>query len=126
MPPGEERRVLVWRVGGALLAAPIEVVVEVAPVQDGRTDSRAGRMEVRDVPGLRTEREARRAVILRAESGLLAVAADEVDGVRSSTPREESPTPGWLRALPTEHVAGLLQLPDARVAALLAVESLAG
>lgn len=126
MPQGEERRVLVWRVGGALLAAPIETVVEVAPVREGTTRSRVGRVEIRDVPGLRPEGDAEHAIILRADTGLLAIAADEVAGVQTSTPGTQSPTPAWLRALPTEHFAGLLQLPDARVAALLVVDSLTG
>lgn len=124
MPQGEERRVLVWTIGGALVAAPIEVVVEVAPVEGGRTSSRAGSLEVQPVPGLHAEGEARRAVVLRASGGLLAIAADDVDGVRSSMLADQSPTPDWLSALPTEHVAALLQLPDARVAVLLAVDSL--
>lgn len=126
VPQGEGRRVLVWRVGGALLAAPIDAVVEVAPAEGGSTDCRAGRLDLRGMPGLQTDGDAPHAVILRADSGLFAIAADEVEGVRTSTAREESPTPDWLHTLPTEHLAGLLQLPDARVAALLDVESLAG
>lgn len=126
MPQGEGQRVLVWRVGGALLAAPIDAVVEVAAAHGGSTECRAGRLDVRLVPGLRTDGDAPRAVILRAATGLIAIAADEVEGVRTSTVREESPKPGWLRTLPTEHFDRLLQLPDARVAALIAVESLAG
>lgn len=126
MPQGEGQRVLVWRLGDALLAAPIDAVVEVAPANGGSTESRAGRLDVRSVPGLRTRGDAPRAVILRKTSGLMAIAADEVEGVRTSTGREESPKPGWLRTVPTDHFDGLLQLPGARVAALLAVESLAG
>lgn len=126
MPQGDARRVLVWSVGGALLAVPIDAVVEVAPFEGDRTRSRAGRVDLRVVPGLANEGEARHAVILRAATGLLAIAADQVDGVQTSTPRDQSPTPDWLGALPTEHLGGLLQLPDARIAALLVVDSLAG
>jgi hypothetical protein len=54
----------------------------------------------------------------------MALAADDVEGVREYTVRESTSTPPWLRRLPIDHVAGLVRLDEGRVAALLAVDTL--
>lgn len=127
MPPDSaRRRVVVWRVGDALLAAPVDAVVEIAAVDAaGTVRSRVGALDPRTPPGLEPPEAPVRAVVLRAGGGHLAMAADHVDGVTAWEPGATAPTPDWLRSLPTGHVASLIRLDQDRVAALLAVDALA-
>lgn len=130
MPPGEADRVVVWSLGDALLAAPLAVIVEIATVAaDGRAMSRLGPLDVRSAPGLPAPAGPRRAVVVRtgeAGAAALAIAADDVEGVKPYTPAEAAATPAWLRTLPTGHIAGMIRLDDDRIAALLAIEALPG
>lgn len=125
MPQGEASRVLVWRLGSALLAARLEDVVEVVMVAaDGRALSRGGQLEVTPPPGMTSPTRPPRAVVVRAGAGTMAMAADEVEGVKEYALRDSAPTPAWLRGLPTEHLAGLIHLEGSRVAALLALDTI--
>lgn len=125
VPPAEATRVVVWGVGDALLAVPLDAAIEIAAVgTDRRAITRAGPLELWTPPGLQEVYDCRRAVVVRASGGAVALAADAVEGVKPYTEREAAPTPPWLRSLPTPHMAGLVRLDDDRVAALLAVESL--
>lgn len=125
VPPGEATRVVVWRVGDALLAVPLDAAIEIAAVApDGRAATRAGSLELWTPPGLQEVDDCRRAVVVRAGEGSVAMAAETVEGVKPYTEREAAPTPPWLRSLATPYMAGLIRLDDDRVAALLAVESL--
>lgn len=124
VPRDDGRRVLVWSIGGALLAVPLDAVVEIAPIADDEARTRGGRLPLRTIASLETTGVARRAVVLRSGATLMAVAADEVEGVHAASLDDQAPTPAWLTTLPTDHLAGLIQLTDVRVAALLAVESL--
>lgn len=124
VPRDDGRRVLVWSIGGALLAAPLDGVVEIAPIEDDEARTRTGRLPLRTIAGLEATGVTRRAVVLRSGTTLMAVVADEVDGVHAASLDDQAPTPAWLTTLPTDHLAGLIHLTDARVAALLAIESL--
>lgn len=125
MSPGNEDRVVVWRVGDALLAAPLADTAEIAAVsRDGRALSRSGRLELRTPPGLSPPARPRRAVVLRAGKAALAMAADEVEGVRPYTERHTPATPAWIGTLKADHLAGLIRLDDDRIAALLAIDAL--
>lgn len=125
MPPAEERRVVVWRLGDALLAAPLAVAVEVAPVgPDGKARTRTGPLELRTPPGLPAPGRSPRAMVLRVGDELVAMAADDVEGVKSYTADRAASLPPWLRALPAGHLAGLVRVDDGRIAALLAIETL--
>lgn len=127
MSPDEEGQVLVWRLGDALLAAPLEAVVEVTTVgADRRAVSRAGPVDLTAPPGARSASVPQRAVVVRARGATLALAADEVEGVVPRTLRESAATPSWLRSLPTTHFTGLVRLDGGRVAALLAIDTLDG
>lgn len=127
MSPDEEGQVLVWRLGDALLAAPLEAVVEVATVgADGRATSRAGPVDLTVPPGVRSSTVTERAVVVRARGIMLALAADDVEGVMPCTLRDSAATPPWLRSLPTTHLTGLVRLDGGRVAALLAIDALDG
>lgn len=129
MPVGERggrgRRLVVWTAGGALLAVPLEDTVEIAALDDdGRTTGRAGPLEPVLPPGLTADRPAR-AVVVRHPAGPLALAAEAVEGV-SEGAETTAPTPSWLGGLRLDHLDGLVLLEDGRIAALLAVERLAG
>jgi len=124
-PGSDPARALVWRSGDALLAVPVDAVLEVTDTDDeGRARSRRGPVPLSAVPGLQPAGHARRAVVVRSGGTTLALAADEVEGVREYTVRESAPTPPWLGTLPTGHLAGLVRLDEGRVAALLAVDTL--
>lgn len=127
MSPDEEGQALVWRLGDALLAAPLEAVVEVTIVgADGRAVTRAGPVDLTAPPGARSSSVPQRAVVVRARGDTLALAADEVEGVVPRTLRDSAVTPSWLRSLPTTHISGLVRLDGGRVAALLAIDTLHG
>lgn len=118
---------VVWRVGDALLAAPLAAIVEVAPVSaDGTATSRLGALELQAAPGLPAPARPRRAVVIRTAGAAVAIAADDVEGVQPYTEHSAAPTPAWLGTLPTAHLAGLIRLDDDRIAALLAVDALPG
>ncbi len=123
---GEVRRqVVVWRVAGALLAAPVEDVQEVATTgQDGLARTRVGPMDLTPVPGLRPEQPARHAVVVRAGADVLALAAEAVEGVRIVSPASLAALPAWLRTLDPGHVAGLVRF-GPEIAALLRLDALA-
>ncbi len=124
-PQNERARALVWRSGDALLAVPLAAVLEIAaPDADGRVRSRVGSLPVSTVPGLPPAANPPRAVVIRAGGATVALAADDVEGVREYTARESARTPPWLRLLNIDHLAGLVRLDEGRVAALLAVETL--
>lgn len=123
--PPDRDRVIVWRVGDALLAAPLARTAEIAAVDpDGRAMSRSGPLELQAPPGLPLPRRPHRAVVLRAGETAVAMAADEVEGVRSYTDRQATATPAWLDSLRTDHLAALILLDDQRIAALLAIDTL--
>lgn len=130
MPAGEAARVVVWRVGDALLAVPLAAAVEIAAVaSDGKAVSRAGRLEIRTPPGIPHVSRCPRAVVVRAGptgGELVALAAEAVEGVKAYAEKDAAVTPEWLRGLSMAHVAGLIRVDDRRVAALLAVDALAG
>ena len=121
----DELQVVVWYVGDAILAAPVETVIEIAPVdREGAVRSRAGTLQLTSPPGLDPPASPERAVVLRNAAGAVAMAADSVDGVVTCGRGAATSTPEWLRALPTRHLASLIRLDDDRVAAMLAVDSL--
>lgn len=127
MPHGEEARAVVWRIGEALLAVPLDVAMEIAAVgADGQARARTGRLEVRTPPGVTAPPYCPHAVVVRTTGSPMALAAEAVDGVLAYTERHAVPAPAWLGGLPTDHIAGLIRLNDQRVAALLAVEALTG
>lgn len=124
-PGADDQQVVVWHVGDAILAVPVETVVEIASVdRDGTVRSRTGTLQPITPPGLDPPASPERAVVLRNASGSLAMAADHVDGVTTCERGAATPTPEWLRTLPTRHLASLIRLDGDRVAALLAVDSL--
>ena len=125
MPPAEQARAIVWRIGEALLAVPLEAALEVAAVSaDGMAMSRKGQLELRAPPGLPPVLDCRRAIIVVTRDGLVALPAESVDGVLPYSVQDTAATPPWLGRLTTDHLAGLIRLDDHRIAALLAVEAL--
>jgi hypothetical protein len=118
----ERPQLVVWSHGEALLAAPLDAVVEVVAVDDGVAHGRSGELEPRPLPGLPAATGSR-AVVLRTPAGLRALPADEVDGVRTP-PGADAQVPTWLRAVAPEVVDRLVRLDDGRVAAILAVDAL--
>ncbi|NIP78813.1 MAG: hypothetical protein GWM90_06275 [Gemmatimonadetes bacterium] len=122
MPGADPDRVVVWRAGEAVLALPVESVIEVAePGGDGRVRSRAGPLEPMDLPGLPPDAP-RWAVVVRARRGAVALAADSVEGVTGAGPVESAP--GWLGPMARDHLRGLVRLTDGRIAAVPALEDL--
>lgn len=121
MPP-DERSAVVWRLGDALLAVDVDDVVEIAPAADG-AESRLGTIGFHQIPGL-ASRQAGRAVVVRRGDEPLALPADAVEGVTTYDPAENASTPDWLRDVPAVHLAGLIRLPDRRLAALLVPQGL--
>lgn len=127
MPQAEETRIVVWRVGEALLAAPLADTVEIAAVAgDGRAVSRSGHLELRTPEGLEPPREPRRAVVVESAAGPTAMAADEVVGVRSHRPGDVAGIPAWLSEVSDRAVTSLVRLDDDRIVALVAVDRLSG
>lgn len=119
-------RVVVWRTGGTLLAVPLESTVEVAPVRgDGRSAGRSGSLPLVTPPGVAWSGDARRAVVVRAGNGVIALAAESVEGVLTVLPGRAEPTPPWLAGVATRHIARVVRLDGGRVAALLSIDSLA-
>jgi hypothetical protein len=115
---------LVWRVGDALLAAPLAAVDEVATVgENGRAQARDGEIPVAAGPLPDAARQHRQAVILRrsdvAGEGRLALPADQVDGVVAADQAEALPAPPWLAGIHAPHMAALVRLETGDIAALL-------
>lgn len=126
MPPADGDRVVVWRAGGAILAAPLDAVVEIAAVgDDGRAAGRAGPIPLTSPAGAEP-RAPKRAVVVRVGERTLALAADAVEGVARSDERVTAPTPRWLRGLAADRIARLVRLEEGRVAAVLDLERIAG
>lgn len=124
MPPAETERAVVWRLGGALLAAPLDAVREVAPVTaEGLARTRTGEVEAVVPHGLDAT-PPRRAIILSVGDQVVAVAAEEVEGVADVPERAVAGPPGWLSKLDTRHVRAVVRLADDRLAALLEPEAL--
>ncbi len=126
MPPADPPAAsfVVWRLGDALLAVPLDVVDEVAPVDaSGQARGRTGSWAVVDPPGLPRSDHPRQAVVVRVTGGegRLALAADEVDGVRDAATAAVLDPPPWLAALSSGHTRSLIRLDDRRVAAVLDV-----
>ena len=113
---------VVWRTGDALLAAPLEDVVEVSAVEGGQAVTRTGRVKPVAPEGLAAPAP-RRAIVLRGPHGVVPFPADEVEEVATGSAAGRVPTPEWLGS-DLEWVRGLLRLDDHRVAALLAVDRL--
>ncbi|MEJ2503864.1 MAG: hypothetical protein P8177_11235 [Gemmatimonadota bacterium] len=115
-----ERRVVVWRLGDAVLAVPLADTVEIAAVDgEGRADGRGGALALTPPPGLPLPRRATLAVVVRTAAGATALAADEVLGVRTVADGGTEPVPAWLGALPTAHIEGMIRVDGDRTAALL-------
>jgi chemotaxis signal transduction protein len=124
--PDSQAPLLVWRRGEALLAAEVDAIVEVAMVPaDGDVRSREGSAPLVDLPGLRGDRPDR-AVVVRTGSGLAALPADSLEGIRGIARDRLSAPPGWLGALVAAHLRAIVVLDDDRLAALLALASLGG
>lgn len=125
MPPADEGRVVVWRLGDALLAAPLADTIEIAAVAaDGLAVSRAGRLALHTPAGIRSRERPTRAVVVRVAGREVAMAAEEVLGIEPFAPAETAPLPPWLETVPASHVAGLVRLPDQRLAVLLHLDAL--
>jgi chemotaxis signal transduction protein len=115
--------VIVWLTGNAVLAAPVDDVIEVAELDEhGMAHTRDGSLEPVALPGLNPE-AARRAVVVRAAEGPAAIPADRVEGVVGQEGPVRSP-PEWLAGVTSRHVRGLIRLDDGRIAAVLATEAL--
>lgn len=115
---------LVWERGQALLALPIEDVVEVAAVPgSGTIRSRGGAVEIALPRGLEGG-PARRAVVVRRGGELSALPADAVDGVTVASHARLSEPPAWIRPLAAPRVRAILRLEDDRLAALLDLDAL--
>ena len=123
MPPAERPPALVWRRGDALLAAEVDAVLEVAPADGDRVDTREGAAPFLHLPGLPRE-PAPRAVVLRSAAGLVALPADGVDGIRAVVEGRVAPTPPWLRGFAPDYIRAIVTLDDDRLAVLLAVDAL--
>ncbi len=123
---GEGRReVVLWSLAGALLAAPVASVREVAPTgDDGRARTRSGEMEITPLPGLDPPGTAPRAVVVDAGGLVLALAAEVVEGVVIVDDGAVTRPPRWLTGLNPRHVRGLVSL-GPRVAALLRLDAIA-
>jgi hypothetical protein len=124
----EPGAVVVWRIAGALLAAELHAVAEVAPVSDGGVvQTRDGDLELTPIPGL-GEPSAPLAVVLQpqgAKAGMrVALPADAVEGVLTPGTVVEAEPPGWLRALHMPHVQGLLRVDGDRLVALLHADAI--
>ena len=122
---GTERRIVVWRVGEALLAVPLEATVEIAAVgEDRRADGRDGPLDLEPPPGLPLPEGAPRAVIVRASSRKVALAAEAIEGVVTVAGHGAEPVPPWLGGLSADHIEAVVRIGDGRVAALLDVDAL--
>lgn len=122
--PVDPARVLVWQLGGALLAVDVHEVIEIAALdRDGTAHSRQGELEVLSVPGARPSGTARRAVVVRTGPRVAAIPADVVEGVADPVDTRQG-TPGWLATLGVDHIRGLLHLEERRVGTLLALDVL--
>lgn len=120
-------RVVVWRLGEALLAAALDAVAEVAPVgPDGRARTREGSLDLVVPRGLTPAPAAGRAVVLYAGGRRVAVPAEEVEGVRHCRPGDVEAPPSWLGALAAPAVRALVRVDDRRIAALLVPDTLPG
>jgi chemotaxis signal transduction protein len=118
---------VVWRLGGASLAARLDMVEEIVAVDaDGQANGRGGPVDVVRPPGLEGTSPARFAVVVRrtpAGDDRVALAADAVDGVVNPG-GEIRGRPFWLGTLDAPHLDGLVRLGDERVAAILNVPAL--
>jgi hypothetical protein len=118
---------VVWRLGGASLAASLDMVEEIVTVDaDGQANGRDGPLDVVRPPGLEGTSPARLAVVVRrtpAGDDRVALAAEVVDGVVNPG-GEVRERPFWLGTLDAPHLAGLVRLGDERVAAILHVPGL--
>ena len=124
MPVDEPVRVLVWRYGGALLAVPLDAVLEVAAVTARAALSRHGELDLVGVRGLGPEVESpRRAIVLRTGGRMVAIPADAVEGVVEAERGRVGPAPRWLAGVDARHVKALVRLDPDRTAALLDVEA---
>jgi len=120
---------VVWRLGDALLAVPLDAVEEVVAVGgDRQARGREVVLDVVDPPGLPPHESPRHAVIIRAvgTARRVALAADQVEGVRDPSDAPALDPPPWLAALASVHTRTLVRLDDRRVAALLDVAALLG
>jgi hypothetical protein len=126
--PAEFGAVVVWRRAGALLAAELDAVAEVAAVAgDGVVHARDGDLELTALPGL-GDGGAALAVVLQPVGGAggrrLALPADTVEGVVAPGELTAEAYPAWMRGLPMPHVRGLLRMDGGRLAALLYADAL--
>lgn len=129
MPPADRpaapARVVVWRLGDALLAVDVDRVVEIAPVDpDGRARSRLGALTLAVPPGLAAPARPQRAVVLRTSRGPVGAPADAVEGVHECAPGTVGAPPAWLAGLSEAGVRALVRLDDRRIAALLEPDAL--
>lgn len=123
MPWTEADPVIVWLTGEAVLAAPVDAVLEVAELDEhGMAHTRDGSLEPMVFPGLDAA-ACRRAVVVRAADGPAAIPANRVEGVVGQQGPVRSP-PEWLAGVAGRHVRGLIRLDDGRIAAVLATEAL--
>ena len=124
MSPAEAPRVVVWRIGGATLALPLDDVVEVVGVDAGGVAiGRDGPVELVHLDGV-PARDAPRAVVLRTGAGLRALPADAVRGVADAAETRMTAPPDWLSRVRPAHLSALLRLPDDSIATLLSAQAL--
>lgn len=125
MSPAEPEQLLVWRFAGAVLAAPIERVREVATTgDDGRARTREGEIDLTFPTGLHAPRPAPRAVVVEVAGRVIALPADSVEGVVPVDAGAVEAPPAWVARLEPGHVRGLVRL-GPLVAAVLHLEALA-
>lgn len=121
---GPAGRVVVWRVGDATLAVPLDDTVEIAPVVDGRAVTRSGPLSLRTPAGLARPGDPQHAVVVRTGGDHAAMAADAVEGVHEGAGDRTAALPPWLLGVSGEQLAGLIRLDDDRIAALLHARAL--
>jgi chemotaxis signal transduction protein len=122
--------VLVWRLGGNLLAVDLEFVEEILPVDDtGGVHGRAGALEVLEASVLDATGEPSLAVVVRDTGGQagpdeagprrLALPAEQVDGVIHAHQAAGLPGPEWMADICAPRITSLVLLDNGRIAALL-------
>lgn len=112
-------QVVVWRLGDALLAAPVALVDEVTPLdREGRARCRTGPLALTPIPALEPGTPARNAVVVQRGGRRFALPASTVEGVRTVA-GDAHEAPAWLGRRARRRVTGILMLEDDRLAALL-------